>query len=182
MSSDYSKFLSVHPVLHPSVFIGQGVRILGDVRIHKDASIWYNSVLRGDIEFIEIGERSNIQDGTIVHVEHNGPCIVGKDVVVGHHVNLHGCTIEDGCLIGMGAILLSGAVIKKGSIIAAGALIKENAVVEPYSLMAGLPARKVRTDEGFYERNLHHASEYVKLAAVHKQKGLGLDSNHFEKY
>lgn len=180
--NDYSNFLNIHPDIHPSVFIGQGVQIMGDVRIHKDASLWYNSVLRGDIEYIEIGERSNIQDGTIVHVDHNGPCIVGNDVVVGHHVNLHGCIIEDGCLIGMGAIILSGAVIRKGSVIAAGALIKEKSVVEPCSLMAGIPARKVRTEESFYERNLWHASEYVKLAAIHRQKGLGLAPRHFEKY
>ena len=181
MTSDYLEFLNTRPDIHPSVFIGRGAQIMGDVRIHKDASIWYNAVLRGDIDYIEIGERSNIQDGSILHVEHSGPCIIGKDVVVGHHVNLHGCIIEDGCLIGMGAIILSGAVIKKGSIIAAGALIKEKAVVEPGSLMAGIPAKKVRTDEGFMERTLHHASEYVKIAAVHKQKGLGLDPLQFDK-
>ena len=169
MTRNYEEFLNLKQEIHPSAFIAPGTQMNGDVRIKEEASIWYNCVLRGDINYIEVGERSNVQDGSILHVDYDKPCILGKDVVVGHGAILHGCVIEDGCLIGMGAIVLSGAVIRKGSIIAAGALIKENMIVEEGSLMAGLPARKVRTDPGYFERNLKHADEYVRLARVHKK-------------
>lgn len=162
-------YLNKKPEIDSTVFTCQGAQIIGDVRILKNASIWYNVVLRADINYIHIGERTNIQDGTVVHLDHDKPCIIGNDVTVGHNAILHACVIEDGCLIGMGAIILSGAVIKKGSIIAAGALIKENAIIESYSLMAGLPAKKVREDVNFYEKNLKHAENYVKLVEEYKK-------------
>ncbi|MCB0291720.1 MAG: gamma carbonic anhydrase family protein [Calditrichaeota bacterium] len=164
--------LTVEPTIHPEAFIAPGARVMGDVRLAAGASVWYNAVLRGDINYISIGERSNIQDGCILHLENEKPCIVGNDVTVGHGAILHGCVVEDGCLIGMGAIILSGAVIGRGSVIAAGALVREGALVAPFSLMAGLPAKRVRQlDESTYETHLKWAAKYVKLAGIHEERG-----------
>lgn len=176
--TDVPKYtLGREPSIHPTAFIARGAQVIGDVRIQAEASIWYNCVLRGDINSIHIGERTNIQDGCIVHLENDLPCVVGNDVTVGHGAILHGCTIEDGCLIGMGAIILSGAVIGKGSIIAAGAVVKENTVVEPFSLMAGVPARLIRTlPEETYSENLQWAAKYVNVARIHREKGMGESS------
>ncbi|MCP4181059.1 MAG: gamma carbonic anhydrase family protein [bacterium] len=134
------------PVVHKTAFIAEGAKIVGRVTIKEEASIWFNSVVRGDIPGTEIiiGERTNIQDGTVVHVEFGKSTYVGNDVTVGHNCIIHGCTIEDGCLIGMGAVILSGAYIKKGSIIAAGAVVKENCIVEAHRLMVGVPAKEVK--------------------------------------
>ncbi len=160
------------PSIHPTAFIARGAQVIGDVRLQAHASVWYNAVLRGDINFISVGERSNIQDGCILHLENDLPCIVGKDVTVGHGAILHGCTIEDACLIGMGAIILSGAVIKKGSVIAAGALVRENTVVDPLSLMAGVPAKQIRTlPPETVEQHLRWAGKYLKVAELHRKKG-----------
>nr|HQV32504.1 gamma carbonic anhydrase family protein [Calditrichia bacterium] len=155
----------------PQAFIARGAQVIGDVRLAAGASVWYNAVVRGDINYIEIGQRSNLQDGVIVHLENFLPCIVGNDVTVGHGAILHGCTIEDGCLIGMGAIVLSGAKIGRGSVIAAGALVKENAEIPPFSMMVGMPAKLLRTlDEGALQTNLKWAAKYVALSEVHRQK------------
>jgi carbonic anhydrase/acetyltransferase-like protein (isoleucine patch superfamily) len=160
------------PTIHPSAFLAPGAQVVGDVRLAEGASVWYNAVLRGDINYVSVGEYSNIQDGTIMHVENDRPCIVQDRVTVGHGVILHACTVETGCLIGMGAIVLSGAVIGRGSVIAAGAVIKEGTVVEPFSLMAGVPARFVRTlGEDNLERNLKWAAKYAELASLHRQRG-----------
>ena len=143
------------PKVHDTAFIAKGARIVGSVIIKKDASIWYNSVIRCDLEHtvIEVGERSNVQDGTVIHVDHDKSTIIGNDVTIGHNCTIHGCTIEDGCLIGMGATILSGAHIKKGAVVGAGAMVKENMVVKENSLVVGIPAptskaattRKLRT-------------------------------------
>jgi len=166
--------LTVEPRIDPSAFIARGAQVLGDVRLMAEASVWYNAVLRGDINYISVGERSNIQDGSILHMENDLPCIVRNDVTVGHGAILHACEIEEGCLIGMGAIILSGAVIKRGSVIAAGAIVKEGALVEPFSLMAGVPARFVRTlPEETFEKHLKWARKYADLAKLHRARGLG---------
>jgi len=164
--------LQKNPTVHPTAFIASGAQVLGDVRLMAEASVWYNSVLRGDINYISIGERTNIQDGCIVHLENDLPCIVGNDVTVGHGAILHGCEIEDGCLIGMGAIVLSGAVIKRGSVIAAGAVVLEGTIVEPFSLMVGVPAKFIRTlPDETYHTNLKWAAKYAQLAKLHREKG-----------
>jgi carbonic anhydrase/acetyltransferase-like protein (isoleucine patch superfamily) len=151
-----------------SVFVASGARVMGDVRLGTDCSIWYNAVVRGDINHIEIGARSNIQDGCIVHVTNAQPCVVGADVTVGHGVNLHACTVEDGCLIGMGAIVLSGAHIGRGSVVGAGAVVREDAVIEPFNLVVGVPARPVRTlPESTYQTHCSWAQKYVHLARAH---------------
>ena len=132
------------PTIHENSFVAKGAQVMGNVIIKEDASVWYNAVLRGDINQIIIGERSNIQDGCILHLENELPCIVENDVTVGHHVNLHGCHIEEGCLIGIGAIILSGVRVGKGSIIGAGAVILENTVIPPYSLVVGCPGKIIK--------------------------------------
>ena len=151
-----------------SAFVASGARVIGDVRLGIDSSIWYNAVVRGDINHIEVGARSNVQDGCIVHVTNAQPCMVGADVTVGHGVNLHACTVEDGCLIGMGAIILSGAHIGRGSVVGAGAVVREGAVVEPLNLVVGVPARAVRTlPESTYQTHCKWAQKYVHLARAH---------------
>ena len=151
-----------------SVFVASGARVMGEVRLGTDCSIWYNAVVRGDINHIEIGARSNIQDGCIVHVTNAQPCVVGADVTVGHGVNLHACTVEDGCLIGMGAIVLSGAHIGRGSVVGAGAGVREDVVIEPFNLVVGVPARPVRTlPESTYQKHCNWAQKYVHLARAH---------------
>jgi carbonic anhydrase/acetyltransferase-like protein (isoleucine patch superfamily) len=147
-----------------SVFIADGAKIVGNVKIKADSSVWYNTVIRADIAKVEIGKRSNIQDGSVIHVDTDVPCIIGDDVTIGHGCILHACIIEDGCLIGMGAIVLSGAHIKKGAVVGAGALVKENAVVEKDMLIVGLPGKSIKKIIDSYEKNCHHASEYVKFA------------------
>ncbi len=164
--------LDTDPRIDPSVFVARGAQIVGDVRLAAGSSIWYNAVLRGDINYVEVGANSNIQDGSILHVENDRPCIVQDNVTVGHGVILHACTVESDCLIGMGAIILSGALIGRGSIIAAGTLIRENVVVEPLSLMAGVPGRLIRqTDENSSQTNQRWAQKYVEAAKAHRKKG-----------
>jgi carbonic anhydrase/acetyltransferase-like protein (isoleucine patch superfamily) len=164
--------LEAEPSIDPSVFIARGAQIIGDVRLAEGCSIWYNVVMRGDINYVEVGPRSNIQDGSILHVVNDRPCIVKEDVTVGHGVILHACTVEPQCLIGMGAIILTGAVIGRGSIIAAGALIPENCVVEPLSLMVGIPGRLLRSlNEENAQTNLEWAEKYMEIAQAHKKRG-----------
>ena len=163
------KTLMVTPRIHPTVFIAPGAIVIGDVRLEEGVSIWFNTVLRGDIQYISVARNSNIQDGCILHVENDLPCIVGPEVTVGHGAILHGCTIHRGVLIGMGAKILSGAQIGEGSIIAAGAVVKENTIVPPYSLMAGVPARLVRELEtDVLEQNRSWAEKYRQLARLYK--------------
>ena len=163
------------PTIDPNAFIATGAQIMGNVIIKKDASIWYNAVLRGDINQIIIGERTNIQDGCIVHLENDLPCIVENDVTVGHHVNLHGCYVEECCLIGIGAIILSGARIGRGSIIGAGAVILENAIIPPFSLVVGCPGKIIKsTPEETINQQKKWANKYVELSKVH-QKNIKAD-------
>ena len=132
------------PVIHPSAFIAPGASVIGRVRVAKHASIWFGCVLRGDVNRIEIGEATNIQDGSILHVDSDKPCLIADHVHVGHHVNLHGCVVERGALIGIGAIVLSGAHIGRGAIIGAGSVVLENTTIPPRVLAVGAPARVVR--------------------------------------
>lgn len=156
------------PQLDSSIFVGNNVTIEGDVTIGKDSSIWHGAVLRGDINSIQIGARTNIQDLSMIHLENDLPCIVGNDVTVGHRAILHACTIEDGALIGMGAIVLNGVVVKKGAVIGAGAVVKEHTVVEANSLWVGVPAKHVKDcDDSQYEKNCRWAKKYVELAKTH---------------
>jgi carbonic anhydrase/acetyltransferase-like protein (isoleucine patch superfamily) len=158
-------------VYESSVFIAPNATVIGNVTIKKNASIWYGAVCRGDINYIEIGEGTNIQDNAVLHLENDLPCLVGNYVTVGHKAILHACTIEDGVLIGMGAIVLNGAVVKKGAVIGAGAVVKENQLVEENSLYVGIPAKKVKVFEhDNYSKNKEWAEKYIALAKIHKAK------------
>ena len=166
-------FLSATPSLDPDSFVAAGARLIGEVSLAAGASVWYNCVLRADLKPISIGRNTNIQDGAIVHVESSRPCVIADHVTVGHGAILHACTVESGCLIGMGAIILSGAFIGRGSLIAAGALVRENARVEPFSLMAGMPARLVRKlPEETLARHLEVALKYAEVGRRHRRLAL----------
>jgi carbonic anhydrase/acetyltransferase-like protein (isoleucine patch superfamily) len=132
------------PKIHPSVFIAGSADVIGRVTIHEEASVWYNSTLRGDINEISIGSQSNIQDNVVIHLSDDFGCHVGKLVTVGHSAILHACEVKDEVLIGMGAIILDGAVIGERSIIGAGALVTGGTVIPPGSLVLGSPAKVVR--------------------------------------
>jgi carbonic anhydrase/acetyltransferase-like protein (isoleucine patch superfamily) len=134
------------PRVHPSAFIDDSAQVIGDVEIGEDSSVWMCVVIRGDVNTIRIGRRSNVQDGTIVHVmKDTHPTVIGDNVTIGHAAVVHGCTIEDRCLVGMGAILLNGVVVGGGSIIAAGTLLPEGTHVPPRSLVMGSPGKVRRT-------------------------------------
>jgi carbonic anhydrase/acetyltransferase-like protein (isoleucine patch superfamily) len=157
------------PDLSRAAFVAPGAQVVGDVRLGQGASVWYNAVLRGDINTIVIGNATNIQDGCVCHLENDRACVVGDYVTVGHKAVLHGCVIEDGVLIGMGAIVLNGAIVKKGAVIGAGTVVKENMVVPENHLVVGVPGRVVR-DLGSqsYEINVKWAEKYMQLAAFHR--------------
>ena len=138
------------PSIGEGTFVADPAVIVGDVTIGRDSSIWFNAVLRGDVNTITIGDRTNIQDGAVIHTLYDGSphpsqTHIGNDVSVGHNAIIHGGIIGDNCLIGMGAIILDNAEVPSGCIIAAGALVLSNAKLEPDSLYAGIPARKIRT-------------------------------------
>ncbi|GAA2968903.1 MULTISPECIES: gamma carbonic anhydrase family protein [Microbacterium] len=152
MNSDAASVLSVGgstPVIDDSAFLAAGARVIGDVRLGPESSVWYNAVLRGDSASITVGAGSNLQDNVSVHVDAGSPVVIGENVSVGHNAVVHGCTVEDGCLIGMGSVILSGAVIGAGSLVAGGALVLGGTIVPPGSMVAGVPAkvRRELTDE-----------------------------------
>jgi carbonic anhydrase/acetyltransferase-like protein (isoleucine patch superfamily) len=138
-------FEDKYPKIGKNVFLASGVKIVGDVEIGKYSSIWYNVVIRGDVHYVKIGEMTNVQDLSMLHVT-NGkyPLNIGNKVTIGHSVKLHGCTLQDLCLIGIGAIILDGAVIEQHSMVAAGAVVKPNFIVPSGKLVAGIPAKVVR--------------------------------------
>jgi carbonic anhydrase/acetyltransferase-like protein (isoleucine patch superfamily) len=157
------------PSIHPSAFIASTAAVMGDVTVGQDASIWYQTVLRGDMAPIVIGAQSNIQDGTIVHVDEGVPCTVGQRVAVGHRVILHGCTVGDDCLIAMGSVLLNGVSIGDGSVVAAGAVVPEGMQIPPKSLVMGVPGRIVRSvDAALANRVKATWSHYVEEARAHR--------------
>lgn len=133
------------PKLHESVFTASGSKIIGDVEIAKDSSIWYNTVIRGDVNYIKIGERTNVQDCSMLHVTNKiYPLIIGNDVTIGHSVTLHGCILKDFCLIGMNAVVLDGAIIEEKSMVAAGSVVRPGYIVPTGKLAAGVPAKIIR--------------------------------------
>jgi carbonic anhydrase/acetyltransferase-like protein (isoleucine patch superfamily) len=157
------------PRIHLTAFVGEGARIIGEVSIQENASIWYNAVVRADLAPIIIGEGSNVQDNATVHVETDKPAIVGKNVTIGHNAIIHACTIEDNVLVGMGAIILNGAHICENSLIGAGAIVTENKLIPEGSLVIGCPGKVIRqlTPE---EINQIHVSaiHYQDQAKQHK--------------
>lgn len=161
-------YLELNPELHPTVFLASGVKIVGDVKIGRNSSVWYNCVVRGDVHYVKIGENTNIQDCSMLHVT-NGkfPLNIGNNVTIGHSVKLHGCTINDYCLIGIGAIVLDGAVIEENSMVAAGSVVKPGFIVPSGKLAAGVPARIVRDLSDDEKKDLVASAkryvEYTKL-------------------
>ncbi len=135
----------VIPRCHESVFVAGGAIVVGDVEIGEDSSVWFNTVVRGDINRIRIGKRTNVQDNCTLHVTTVHPVEVGDSVTFGHGVVAHGCVIEDFCLIGIGAVVLDGAVIGTGSVIGAGAVVAPRTIVPPHSLVMGVPGKVVKT-------------------------------------
>ncbi len=137
------------PEIGENTFLADNATIIGNVKIGEKCSIWFNAVLRGDVNQITIGNRTNIQDGVVIHTlfdgsKHPSQTHIGDDVSIGHNATIHGATIENRCLIGMGATVLDNAVVKEGCIVAANALVLSNAVLEPNSIYAGVPAKKVK--------------------------------------
>ncbi|KIM13383.1 MAG: acetyltransferase [Sulfurovum sp. FS08-3] len=166
------KFKEWSPQLGQNAWIAQGASVIGNVEMGEDSAVWFGAVVRGDVHYIKIGARSNIQDLSMVHVTHykkedmsdGNPTIIGNDVTVGHRVMLHGCTIEDACLIGMSATILDGAVIGKESIVGAGSLVTKNKVFPPRSLIMGSPAKVVRELNDDEVAELYaSAARYVKF-------------------
>jgi len=165
-------FNRISPTLGERVFIDPACTVIGDVHIGDDSSIWPGTVIRGDVNFIRIGARTNIQDGSIVHVSHDGPSgkpvgyatLIGDDVTIGHGAIVHACTIEDGCLIGMGATVLDGAVVKKNGFVGAGAVIPPGKTVGSGELWLGNPAKCVRRlSEQDIAQLYYSAQHYVRL-------------------
>lgn len=152
------------PHIHQNTFVAENAAILGRVTIGEHSSIWFNAVIRGDINEIIIGKASSIQENAVLHVASNLPLTIGDYVTVGHGAILHGCTIEDNVLIGMNAVVLDGAKIGAGSIVGAGAVVKEGMVVPPRSLVVGLPGKIVKTlDDKAVEGLILHAKKYAEL-------------------
>ncbi len=165
------KFYEHTPSVDPSAFIASSADLIGRVSIGKNASIWYNTTLRGDINEITVGEGSNIQDNSCVHLADDFGCHLGDYVTVGHSVTLHACTVEDKCLIGMGATLLDGVVVGHGSIVGANALVTKNTVIPPHSLVLGSPAKVVKTlDESVEQANYDHACKYIRVAKLYRER------------
>jgi carbonic anhydrase/acetyltransferase-like protein (isoleucine patch superfamily) len=165
-----TEFDGKRPAIPATAFIAPGVDIIGDVTLGEDTGVWFGSVVRGDIHYIRIGRRTNIQDNCTIHVtEHDYPTGVGDEVTVGHNVILHGCTIGDRCLIGMGAVVMDDVEVGDGSLVAAGAVVIPGTRVEPGSLYAGVPAkfRRSVSDEE-HCMIIDRAEEYVQLARKYK--------------
>ena len=159
----------IAPQIDPSVFLAPGACVIGDVQIGEQSSLWFNVLVRGDVNYIRIGRRTNIQDGTVIHVtRETHPTIIGDDVSVGHSVTLHGCNVQDRCLIGIGAILLDGVEVGESSMVAAGSLLTPGTKIPPRSLVMGSPARvkKQLTEaecadfQSIAERYIHYQDDY----------------------
>ena len=164
-------FRGVHPQIHPTAYVDPSAQVIGDVHLGVEASIWCNCTVRGDIHYIRIGDRSNVQDNSVIHVQ-NGtrPTILENEVTVGHSVTLHGCYVERGCLIGIGAILLDDVRIGELSLVAAGSLVSPGTIIPARSLVMGFPGRVKRplTDEEvaglevFWKNYVQYTQEYRK--------------------
>jgi gamma-carbonic anhydrase len=156
-----------HPQISPTAFIAQSAQIIGEVSIGAESSVWFNVVIRGDVHYIRIGKRTNVQDGTVIHVSRNThPTVIGDEVTIGHNVTLHGCTIGNRCLIGMGSVILDGALIGDESLIAAGAVVAPGTKIPPRTLAIGSPARPHRLLSAEEIQHLRQSAEnyigYVK--------------------
>ena len=153
-------------------FIAETATVIGKVRLKKGASVWFGAVLRGDNEWIEVGEGSNVQDGSTCHTDLGFPLTIGKNCTIGHNVILHGCTLEDGALVGMGSIVMNGARIRRGSIVGAGAVITEGKEFPEHSLIIGAPARVIRTLDPAQVEGIQSTVQFYKANGPRFKKGL----------
>lgn len=170
------RFKEIQPRLADSAYVDEAAVVIGDVELAEDSSVWPMAVIRGDVNYIRIGARSNVQDGSVLHVTHDHggapggyPLVIGDDVTIGHNVTLHGCTIGNRCLIGMGSTILDGAILEDGVLLAAGSLVPPGKTLEGGYLWLGSPVKKGRplTDE---ERDWfgYSATHYAKLKREHR--------------
>ena len=162
-------FENKQPRLGKNVYVSENAKVIGDVTLGDEVNIWFGAVLRGDMHYIKIGNRTNIQDNSVVHVTTRvSPTNIGSGVTVGHGAIIHGCTIEDDCLIGMGAILMDDAIIGAGSLIGAGALIPPNMKIPKNSLVVGSPGKVIRQiKEVERDMILERPQEYIDLASIY---------------
>jgi carbonic anhydrase/acetyltransferase-like protein (isoleucine patch superfamily) len=157
---------ALRPVIAGDVYLAPNCVVAGDVEIGAGSSVWFNATIRGDVAPIRIGERSNVQDGAVLHVDSGTPCVIGDDVTIGHGAIVHAATVGDGVTIGMGATVLSRSRIGAGAIVAAGAVVLEDTVVAAGTLVAGVPAReKRRLDEAQRAGSVENAARYVRNGA-----------------
>lgn len=163
------------PVIHPTVFIAPGVRLIGDIEIGPEASIWYNCVIRADVNKVRIGARTNVQDGTVIHCDspkpgapQGHPTIIGEDVLIGHMAMVHGCTLHDRAFVGLGAIVMDGCTIESSGMLAAGAMLTSARTIPARQLWAGRPARQLREiPEAGLKAQQDGVAHYVELARRH---------------
>lgn len=175
LQKQFETFLRKQPTIGSNVYIASTAVVLGDVTLGAHSSVWYNAVLRGDINRIVVGEYSNIQDNAVLHLADDYPCILGRYVTVGHSAIVHACTVEDECLIGMGATILDGAVIGAQSIIGANALVTQGTVVPPGSMVLGSPAKVVRQLTSEQRDSLRGwAEKYVQNGAYCLKNGINV--------
>ncbi|HLP75829.1 MAG TPA: gamma carbonic anhydrase family protein [Candidatus Paceibacterota bacterium] len=175
LEKQLDRFLRKQPKLGKGVYIAPGARVLGDVRLGDHSSVWYNAVLRGDINKIVIGHHTNIQDGAVLHLADDFPCVLGNYVTVGHSAVVHACEVGDEVLVGMGAVILDGAVIGEQSIIGARALVTQGTKIPPGSMVLGAPAKVVRPLTKKERAGLKHwAEKYVKNAAYCLKHKIGV--------
>ncbi len=163
-------YRGVSPKVHPTAFVELSAQVIGDVELAEEVGVWFTSVIRGDVNFIRIGRGTNIQDGTVIHVNRRGtPTIIEEYVTVGHGVRLHGCHIKSHCLIGIGAVVLDGAVLDENCLVAAGAVVSPGMQVPGGSVLMGAPARVKRQVTGAdLDLIRRSAQSYVALAAEYK--------------
>jgi len=163
-------FKNKMPVFEKNIYIAPSADIIGNVYIDENSSIWFGVVLRADIDCIQIGKNSNIQDLSVCHNSNNVPLIIGNNVTIGHASKLHSCTVEDNCLIGVGSIILDGAVIGFNSIIAAGAVIAPKSKIPPCSLVMGAPGKtKRKVTDAEIDKILQNANNYINLKNIYLQ-------------
>lgn len=164
------------PRIAEGVFVAPGCFVIGAVTVGRGSSVWYGASVRADLATISIGERTNIQDGCVLHADPDYPLVIGDDVVVGHRAVVHGCTVASRCLIGMGSVIMNGARIEEGSVIAAGAVVPEGATIPPRSLVAGVPGRVRREVSAETVAGISaSAARYAELARRHAAALAGPD-------
>ena len=175
LQTQLDTFLGKQPTVGAGVYIARGAQVIGDVTLGDHSSVWFNAVLRGDINFIRVGHHSNVQDNSVLHLADKYPCILGNYVTVGHSAVVHACTIEDEVLVGMGAVVLDGAVVGAQSLIGARSLVTQGTQIPPGSLVLGSPAKVVRQLTEKERAGLKGMAEkYVKVAAYYLEHEIAL--------